>query len=39
MNEVVKLYAKKQTNDVLYQRNDSQIMRIYDLSIDSLILI
>ena len=39
INEVVKLYAKRQINDVLRQRNDSQIMRIYKTLIDSLILI
>ena len=39
MNEVVKLYVKRQTNDVLYQRNDPQIMKIHKTSIDSLILI
>ena len=39
MNEVVKLYTRRQTNDILYQRNDFQIMRIYDLSIDFSILI
>ena len=39
MNEVVRLYIKKQTNDVLHQRNDLQIMRIYNILIDFLILI
>ena len=39
MNEVVKLYTRRQTNDISYQRNDFQIMRIYDLSIDFSILI
>ena len=39
MNEIVKLYAKRQINDVLHQRNGSQIMRIYDTSIDFSMLI
>ena len=38
INEIVKLYVKKQTIDVLYQRNDSQIMKIYDILINSSIL-
>ena len=39
MNEVVKLYIRRQINNVLHQRNGFQIMKIYDLSIDSPILI
>ena len=39
INEVVKLYIKRQTNDALHQRNDSQIIKIYNISIDSPILI
>ena len=39
MNEVVKLYVKKQTIDVLHQRNGPQIMRIHDILIDFSILI
>ena len=39
MNEIVKIYARRQTNNVLHQRNDFQTMRIYETSIDSSILI
>ena len=39
MNEVVKLYAKRQINDVLHQRNGPQTIKIHNLSIDSPILI
>ena len=39
MNEIVKLHVKKQTINVLHQRNGSQIMKIHDISIDSSILI
>ena len=39
INEVVKLHIRRQINNVLHQRNDSQIMKIYDSSIDFLILI
>ena len=39
MNEVIKLYIKKQTINALYQRNGPQIMKIYNISIDSSILI
>ena len=39
MNEIVKLHVKKQTNNVLHQRNDPQIMKIHNISIDSSILI
>ena len=39
MNEIIKLHIKRQTIDVLHQRNDPQIMKIYDISIDSSILI
>ena len=39
MNEVAKIHAKRQTNDVLHQRNDPQTMRIHKTSIDSSILI
>ena len=39
MNEIIKLHVKKQINDVLHQRNGPQIMKIYNISIDSQILI
>ena len=39
MNEIVKLYARRQINDILRQRNDPQITRIHETSIDSLVLI
>ena len=39
INEIIKLHIKKQTINVLHQRNDSQIMKIYNNLIDSLILI
>ena len=39
MNEVARLHVKKQTIDVLHQRNGFQTMRIYDTSIDSSTLI
>ena len=39
INEVIKLYIKKQTNNVLHQRNGSQIMKIYDILIGFSILI
>ena len=39
MNKIVKLHVKKQTINVLYQRNGFQIMRIYDTLIDSSVLI
>ena len=39
MNEIIKLYIKKQTNNALYQRNNSQTMKIYNTLIDSSILI
>ena len=39
MNEIVKLYVKRQTINVLYQRNDPQIIKIHNNSIDSSILI
>ena len=39
MNEIVKLHIKKQINNVLYQRNDPQIIRIYNILINFSILI
>ena len=39
INKVIKLHAIRQINDVLYQRNNSQIMKIHKISIDSPILI
>ena len=39
INEVAKLYITKQTNNVLYQLNDSQIMKMHNTSIDSSMLI
>ena len=39
MNEIIKLHIKKQTINILHQRNGSQIMKIYNISIDFLILI
>ena len=39
INEVVKLYVVRQTNDVLYQRNDFQIIKMYDTSIGFSMLI
>ena len=39
INEIIKSHIKKQINNVLYQRNGFQIIRIYDTLIDSLILI
>ena len=39
MNEIIKIHTKRQTNNVLYQRNDSQTMRIHETSIDFSILI
>ena len=39
INEVIKLHARKQINNVLHQRNGSQIMKIHNSSIDFSILI
>ena len=39
INEIVKIHTKRQTNNVLHQRNDSQTMRIHKTSIDFLILV
>ena len=39
MNEIIKLHIKKQTINVLYQRNGPQIMKIHNISFDSSILI
>ena len=39
MNEVVKLHTKRQTNDILHQRNGPQITRIHKTSIDFSILV
>ena len=39
INEVVKLYVIRQTNDVLYQRNDFQIIKMHDTSIGFSMLI
>ena len=39
INEVAKIHVRRQINDVLYQRNGSQTMKIHEISIGSPILI
>ena len=37
--EILKLHVTRQINNVLYQRNDFYIMRIYNILIDSSIFV